>query len=544
MMSFELAQTQKRRKMQKMKKKILSMLLCGIMCISMFTGCGGSKESSEDQSKENVKTEVVKGGNMSFAIGGDLNSFNYSRCSGNDDSEMVLSSIYDALCSVTSDGVRYYLAESMEMPDATTLIVKLKDGLKWHDGEPITADDLVFTINYIMQNSGSCGTDILRVLVNMQPVTAEKVDNLTVKITAPAPQASMVYSIGEIHPLPQHIWADDTKTDEEKSALAVGSGPYKLKEYISGEKIVVERFDDYYREPGSLDTIEFKIIPDLNAREIAFESGDINFLRITDAQTLKKYKDSGDYRIFDKPEGRINFLALKSGGKLGEIKAREAVIKALNIPEIVAGVYGDSEFAVPANSMFSRLSYFYKDKNTNYEQDLDTAKKLAAETGLDKTTLVYAYNSSRDGMEETALMIQQQLKEAGIKVELKGMDAAGFFQAQAVNDGSVDMMMSGYASNGEEFHSRTFYMSYTAGAMGFEIPADVDAVWAETEATVDMDVRKQAADKVFEAAKNAYTIVPVSDTNYIAVMQNGYDGMDEYGLNTLFEDYTKLHAVK
>ena len=148
--------------------------------------------------------------------------------------------------------------------------------------------------------------------------------------------------------------------------------------------------------------------------------------------------------------------------------------------------------------MFSRLSYFYKDKNTNYEQDLEDAKKLVTETGLDQKTLVYAYNSSRDGMEETALMIQQQLKEAGIKVELKGMDAAGFFQAQAVNDGSVDMMMSGYASNGEEFHSRTFYLSYTAGAMGFEMPIDVDAAWAETESTNDMNARKQAADKVFE----------------------------------------------
>ena len=141
-------------------------------------------------------------------------------------------------------------------------------------------------------------------------------------------------------------------------------------------------------------------------------------------------------------------------------------------------------------------------------------------------------------------MIQQQLKEAGIKVELKGMDAAGFFQAQAVNDGSVDMMMSGYASNGEEFHSRTFYLSYTAGAMGFEMPIDVDAAWAETESTNDMNARKQAADKVFEAAKKAYTIVPISDTNYIAAMQSNYDGMDEYGLNTLFEDYTKLHEVK
>ena len=523
------------------------MFLCGIMCVSLLTGCGGTKEpsTSGDGEKKETKTEVVKGGNMSFAIGGDLKSFNYSMCSGNDDSEMVLSSIYDSLCSVTSDGVRYYLADSMEMSDdATTLTIKLKDGLKWHDGEPITADDLIFTINYIMQNSSSCGTDILRVLVDMKPVTAEKVDDLTVKVTAPAPQASMMYSIGEIHPLPQHIWADDAKTDEEKSALAVGSGPYKLKEYIPGEKIVVERFDDYYREPGSLDTIEFKIIPDLNSRELSFQNGDINFLRITDEQTLKKYKDSKDYRIFDKPEGRINFLALKSGGALGDIKAREAVVKALNISEIVAGVYGDSDFAVPAKSMFSRLSYFYKDKNTNYEQDLEDAKKLVTETGLDQKTLVYAYNSSRDGMEETALMIQQQLKEAGIKVELKGMDAAGFFQAQAVNDGSVDMMMSGYASNGEEFHSRTFYLSYTAGAMGFEMPTDVDAAWAETESTNDMNARKQAADKVFEAAKKAYTIVPISDTNYIAAMQSNYDGMDEYGLNTLFEDYTKLHEVK
>lgn len=528
-----------------MKKKIIRMLLCMAMCVTMLAGCGESSDNAKSEPAEEKEVTEVEGGNMAFPIGGDIKSFNYCMCSGDDDQEMVLSSMYDELCSVTSDGVRYYLAENMEMSDdATTLTIKLRDGMKWHDGEPITADDVVFTINYILMNSSSCGTDTLRTLVNMQPVNAEKIDDLTVKVTAPAPQASMMYSIGEIHPLPAHIWGDDSLTDEEKSEKAVGSGPFKLKECISGEKIVMERFDDYYREPATLDTVEFKIIPDLNAREVAFENGEINFLRVTDAQTLAKYEESDDYTIFNQPEGRINFLALKTGGKLGDVKAREAVAKALNIPEIVEGVYGDDTFAIPATSMFSRLSYFYSKENINYEQNLEEAKELVKETGLDKGKLVYVYNSSRAGMEETALMVQQQLKEAGITVELQGVDAAGFFQAQSTNDGSVDMMMSGYMSNGEEFHCRLFYSTMMGGAMGFAIPEEVDAAWNEAESTIDMDARKDSMTKAYEAAKDAYSIISVSDTNYVAVMQKGYAGMDEYGLNTLFEDYTMLHMVE
>lgn len=532
-----------------MKKKIVSALLCLTMVVSFVAGCG-SKDMDESKTEEKMETEseteseVVKGGSMAIPVGTDLKSFNYGTISGDDDAEMILSTIYDELCSVTSDGVRYYLAESCELSDdATTLTVKLRDDLKWHDGEKITADDLIYTIEWLQNSDNQRGTDNMRVTSGGQPLTTEKVDDLTVKVISATPHASMMYSVGELHIMPKHIWEDDSLTEEEKYASAVGSGPYKLKEYIPGEKIVVEKNEDYYRTEPNLDTIEFKIITDFSARELAFQNGEINMLRVTDAQSLAAYEDNDDYTIYNFPEGRINFLILNSNGALQDINARKAVCLALNIPEIIEGVYGDDTFAVPANSMFSRLSYFYIDEYSNYEQNLEEAKKLADESGLTGKKLTYVYNNNRVGMESTALMIQQQLKEIGVEVELKGLDSAGFFAAQTGAE-QWDFLTSGYMSNGEEFHSMPFYTSAYGAFMGYYVTEDVDMAWGQTEITTDMDARKEGAANAYKAAQECYSLVSISDTNYVVVVQSNYAGLEDYGTNTLFEDFTKLHLTK
>lgn len=532
-----------------MKRRIVSVLLCLTMTMMLVAGCGGKKEDSS-QSEEVQKTEETKesepisGGNLSIPIGSDLKSFNYGTISGDDDAEMVLSTIYDELCSVTSDGVRYYLAESCELSeDGTTMTVKLRDDLKWHDGEKITADDLIYTIEWLQNSDNQKGTDNMRVTSGGQPLTTEKVDDLTVKVISPYPHASMMYSIGELHIMPKHIWEDDSLTDEEKYSSAIGSGPYKLKEYIPGEKIVVEKNEDYYRTEPSLDTIEFKIMPDFSAREVAFQNGEINMLRVTDAKSLEAYENNEDYKVYNFPEGRINFLIMSNKGILQDKKARQAVCLALNIPEIVEGVYGDDTFAVPANSMFSRLSYFYIDEYVNYEQNLEEAKKLAEEAGIVGKKLTYVFNNNRTGMESTALMIQQQLKEIGVEVEVQGLDSAGFFAAQTGAQ-PWDFLTSGYMSNGEEFHSMPFYTSAYGGYMGYDVSQDVDAAWGETEMTTNMEARKAGAEKAYKAAQDCYSLVSISDTNYVVVMQNNYEGFEDYGMNTLFEDFTKFHLTK
>lgn len=528
-----------------MKKRIVTMLLCLAMGVGIMAGCGSNSNSSSEEKTETTEEKTaVTGGSLAIPIGIDMKSFNYPAISGEDDAEIVLSSIYDPLCTVGRDEIRYYLAESCEMSeDATTLTVKLRDDIFWHDGEKITADDIIYTIEWLQNPDTSKGTDSMRVTIGGQPVSTEKIDDRTVKVTSAVPQASLLYDIGELRIMPKHIWEDESLSEEEKNMSAIGSGPYTLDEYISGEKVVVKKNEDYYRTEPSIDTIEFKIIPDFSAREIAFKNGEINLLRVTDEQTLANYKDNSEYIVYNSPEGRINYLTLGNKSNLSDIKAREAVVKALNIEEIVQGVYGDDEFAVPANSMFSRMSKFYIDDYVNYEQDIETSEELVEETGLNEKKLTYIYNSSRQGMEETALMIQQQLKEVGVEVELKGVDAAGFFTALAGGQ-EWDLLMNGYPSKGEEFYGLPFYSTATANSMGWYVSDDVDESWNEMEATVDEEVRKEAAAEGFDKVKECYSLVPVSDTNYVVVMQSNYEGWDELGMATLHEDYTRLHMVE
>ena len=164
-----------------MKKRIVTMLLCLAMGVGIMAGCGSNSNSSSEEKTETTEEKTaVTGGSLAIPIGIDMKSFNYPAISGEDDAEIVLSSIYDPLCTVGRDEIRYYLAESCEMSeDATTLTVKLRDDIFWHDGEKITADDIIYTIEWLQNPDTSKGTDSMRVTIGGQPVSTEKIDDRT-----------------------------------------------------------------------------------------------------------------------------------------------------------------------------------------------------------------------------------------------------------------------------------------------------------------------------------------------------------------------------
>lgn len=126
----------------------------------------------------------------------------------------------------------------------------------------------------------------------------------------------------------------------------VGYGPYKLVEYTPGEKLVVERYEDYYMGPANYKTIEYRIMPDSTAQEVALLNGEIDYFPVTDAETLAKYEADSNYDVHSFTEGRINYMQLNQNSDIfADSKAREVICKALNIDEIVAGAYGSEELA-------------------------------------------------------------------------------------------------------------------------------------------------------------------------------------------------------
>lgn len=149
-------------------KKRFSMLLVLAMTMGLVaSGCGNKEESKETVGKDKVVAQKeekegkkVAGGSVVRAMPTDISSLNILYETG-DEGMTMLKPVYDPLYVVSKDEVRYYLAESREVSeDGKTITVKLRDGLKWHDGEPITADDVIWNFEFRMdkENKTSSGT--------------------------------------------------------------------------------------------------------------------------------------------------------------------------------------------------------------------------------------------------------------------------------------------------------------------------------------------------------------------------------------------------
>ena len=340
---------------------------------------------------------------------------------------IMLNPMYDPLWVKHVDEIRYYLAESYTVSeDGLEVTVKLRDGMKWHDGEAITADDVIFTLDVCSDtNNGAGGTNIA--IVGDQKVAYEKVDDLTVKVTTPTASASYPELLGSLTVLPEHVFGGNPSiVGVEANMKGIGSGAYKLKEFVQDQYLVVEKFDDYYLGAPSIDTVTFKIISDVAAQEVALMNGEVNLIELANSMAVAKYSSDPNYSVVQYPEGRVNFLAFnKFNENMQNPKIREAIIAALNQEEIIAGAYGDG-MAVPANGVLSNANTFYDETVVGYKQDIEKAKSLVAELGLDQVPMTLYFNSERVYMAETAQIIQQQLKNVGITLNVTPVESAGF----------------------------------------------------------------------------------------------------------------------
>jgi peptide/nickel transport system substrate-binding protein len=262
--------------------------------------------------------------------------------------------------------------------------------------------------------------------------------------------------------------------------------------------------------------VEYRVISDPGAQEVAFKNGEINLFRATDVDTLNSYKDDKNYKVYSMPEGRINYLTLNGQNPTTkDIKAREAIIKALNIPEIVKGAYDSDEIATPATGIYHDQDIYYNKDIKNYQQDLETAKKLIDETGLKNKMLKIVYNNARAGIKESDIMVNKQLAEVGIKSELVAMDPAGFGKALFFEP-NWDIAFNGYASNGNERY--TFWLTPGNPMSGnSSLTPEIGELWTKADTETDKAKRQENYDKVLTKIKDQYTMVPVSTTKSVMI---------------------------
>jgi peptide/nickel transport system substrate-binding protein len=366
-----------------------------------------------------------------------------------------------------------------------------------------------------------------------EAVQAEKLDERTVRIILPRPSDFFTGRLGKLRMSPAHLYEnvamEDVETSEQ-NGLGVGSGPYMVSEHKAGEYLGLARYDGYYGEAGPFAEVEYRVIAAASSQEIAFANGEINAFRIQDESGLDQYEGDAGYNVYAMPEGRVNYIQVNGNSAvLTDIAKREAVVKTLNMDELVLGAYGSDALALPARSMFHDGDLYYDPAFTGYRQDLEKARQMAADNGLDDAVVKILYNTARAGMEETATMIHQQLTEAGVNAELMGLDSAGFFQALFYPDaGSWDLGLNGYASNGNPSYSISWNTTNGSLASNSAMSEAVDALWVAADEEPDAARRQEKYNELNQAVLDCYSFVPVSCPNLVVATQSEFTGLDAF----------------
>ena len=310
--------------------------------------------------------------------------------------------------------------------------MKVRDGIKWHDGEPLTAEDIIFTYELMSDPN-------LDVLDN-QPVDSDKVyevvDRLTYTVTTPEPNTSELSEWVTV--LPKHIWENVDPANFSKAPegrLMIGCGPFKMTEYKVGEYIRFDRFDDYWGGKPYLDTIYYRIIGDSTAANAALESGQVDCVTV-DATSAEQMVENADVSIWQGPSGNVNRLYFNlSNEHFQDVRVRQAIAHLMQRETYVEQAMRG--FADPAYSDFAPTDFYYiDDPYKQYDFSIEKAKSLLEEAGYvmgddgiyakdgEKLEFEFYYTSYAAQAGTAILIMTPAFQEAGIKITPKIPDDA------------------------------------------------------------------------------------------------------------------------
>ncbi len=445
----------------------------------------------------------------------------------------LVNMVYDTLFwSTARDNPDPWLAESAEpSEDGMVWTVNLRDGVVWHDGEAFTSEDVAFTFDYY--KSFSRGRYAHH--VSEAPVYdhAEIVDPLTVKLFFNNP-VSVFRSIpgGDLPILPEHIWASIEKPGSAKKMLPIGTGPYKMKEMVADQSYVLAANDDYFLGQPRVAELVLNVVPNPATAFAALRTGQVALAagRNVPGELLSEFESLDDIEVVRGSRFESLHLYINTQkAPLSDPELRRAIDMAIDdqavVDTILQGLgsigrpsftHPDSPWALPDGDPAATARFDVAGANAI----LDAAGYVDSDDdGIRETPdgepLNFAIMGSANEPQDlrTAQLVAQQVKKAGIKMSVLGLDPATVRQRRKPGkDGSpapYDLRIGSLDSHAHADPDGLLYFFHSPGkGFGKVITgyanAEFDAIIDKASATGDNAVRKEIlADAQTKLAEDA-----------------------------------------
>ncbi len=452
------------------------------------------------------------------------------------------------------------LAESWEIIDLETTIFHLRKGVKFHNGEILTAEDVKFTldrmqeqptVSFLIGEIEKVETTIFHLRKGVKFHNGEILTAEDVKFTLDRmqEQPTVSFLIGEIEkvevidentvkvitkrgfgPLLKHLSHPGAAILNKKAVLEagdaygqhpIGTGPYKFVDWQSGDRITLKAFEDYYEGKAKIENIVIRSIPEGTNRTIALETGEVDIVYDVEPVDIDKIKENKKLNFLMEASLGNSYLGINTTkAPFNDVRVRQAMAYAINVKDIIEVAYKNT--AVPANSPIGPKIPGYNKDAKMYEFNREKAKNLLAEAGYPngfKTSIWVNDNIIR---KDIATILQDQFKAIGIEASIETLEWGAYIDRTA--RGEHDMFILGWVTVTGDGDYGLYPLFHTSahgrpGNRAFYSNPKVDELLDIARTSIDQNEREEAYKEVQKIVQEEVPVITMVYTNQNVGMQ-------------------------
>ncbi|MGY0395577.1 ABC transporter substrate-binding protein [Fusobacterium sp. SYSU M8A802] len=489
----------------KIMAKVGVVTLLGILLLS----CG----KEEKVEKKEIKTTMSM----------DIDSLNPYKMVSSGTEEIMLNVFEGLLMPNTKGELIPAIAEEYSVSeDGLYYTFKIREGIKFHNGNPLDVKDVEFSLKRMSGKDGFPPSSAL-----FQEIDDIKVlDGNRVQIKLKEADSAFIYSLTE------GIVPDENADQLDKNPI--GTGPFRIAQYDREQQLVLDRFDDYWGEKAKVDRVTIFVVPNNETAFLKLLSGEINMLSRVDSKRVNELKN---FNNVSAPQNTVQIFALNNDVKpFDDERVRKAINLAINKDEIIAGVMGGDGIKLETN-MSPVMSKFCID-NIGEKQNIEEAKKLLTESGNSNLTFTIKVPSNYQMHVDTAQIIAEQLKNIGVTAKIETIEWTTWL-SDVYSGRKYEGTIVGLSGKLDPYSILRRYTSdYKSNFFNFKDAEYDELIQNAKESTVD-EIIVTNYKKAQEILRDKQAAIYIMDPKLITTLDKKISGFEYYPLSYI--NFSKMN---
>ncbi len=501
-------------------KKIVSLILL-VLLITTITACNQNGVATDnDQPQSVARTD------LNILQFGDLNSLNPVTNTSAFEGRLILQ-MFDSLTNTSPDfEIEPWVAESWDISDdGLEYTFYLRDDIYFHNGEKLTADDVVFTVERYLESPARASS-----YFPMQGAVA--LDDSTVKITMNFPFAGTLFLTSGLYIVSETAYTE--LGEQDFNINPVGSGAYEFVRWDEGQQIVMKANENYHLGPAQIKDLTFRIITDPNTAFVALETGDVDLYTGVRWLDFELAESNPNLATMSQPGVSYFYISINCE-RITDLRIRQAIMHAVNLDEMNI-VVSEGSGTISEIPVLEGAEGYTKDF-VSYEYNIEKAKQILEDAGYAPGELEYTYTYIESATNaKRGEYLQAQLNRIGINLILSPMELGAWFSSLPA--GEYDFTTGGLTmnpGNTEWSYYMMFHSNGTFNTMNF-FTEEIDEILDAARRELDRDARDLLLQQITKIIREEALYIP----NFFTTLNAVYDkGLANVFINP--NDYFRVH---